>query len=568
MGLFFNKKKANMIKTPFGTVEKFTGENNLPDNLQSLRAMAYYYNYREKNREFTYYIDKKIISLDKERKHYDSLYRMAMYYFDGFMVPRDNKIASKYFNEWMDVAFLEGINLSSVLSSLKQYFYYGFRDYEHLIDLAKKRIEQDIKNNSEPVGMCIYQNIVELWQHSKINDILNLWPKNAVNYFEFLNDNFDVPAAEFLQNLVLNKPDLTTFKSRDPAYIETEKAASNGNVLALDYLLDNWLRTYEQSDSNEQKAEYQRYKAEYDRIIAEYKKLQVNYDFDRDLAVKKQLDETLLKYADFYKGTCESLPENYPFSKKNSSIYYKLNKLIQSYNTTFKAVKHNKWPDIKNRQMLSDLCNYFIDKKYPLGMYYAMLCRSNIFTIDIDSTLQKVYSRLLEMNYPPALKLSENITDDTRKLILDLRINDNLLKEEAAKEYAFAFEKLEDNKWSSAVSHLLTAIDYGQTVTEWDKACILKPYLLELMDIYNNKFKNVDIVDITSPLYSVANKFNEPFACFIYAVILNNHYRDFTAAKRYCNKAIENIDHSLATNKNELLTHISDLLEVINSNLD
>ena len=78
----------------------------------------------------------------------------------------------------------------------------------------------------------------------------------------------------------------------------------------------------------------------------------------------------------------------------------------------------------------------------------------------------------------------------------------------------------------------------------------------------------MDIVDITSPLYSVANKFNEPFACFVYAVILNNHYKDFTAAKRYCNKAIENIDHSLATNKDELLTHINGLLEVVNSNLD
>lgn len=545
---FFSRKKKNQIKTPFGYISEFTTESELPNDLPTLRAMGYYYAHRVKNREYAYYIDKKIISLDSKKEYLDARKRMAHYYFDGFMVPKDNAEGSRYFIEWMDACMLSDMNLSSMIQIIRDYFYYGFRSYSYLLDMARRRIELDIKNDAEPVGMCIYQSVLELWQYSKLVDILEIGPANATVYFKYLKENFDAPNAEFMWDLVLGETNTGKYYKDDESYLKMEALASKGNILALRYMLDKWLYIYYDNKDQTKLADNQRYQAEYERMIVEYKKLQHTYDHSKNLALKEQTDELLLKYADFFKGTCTKLPADYPFSKKPTSLYYHVEKFVNDYNELYAL-----WPNrgvnyAKMRSLQENLeksVKFFVEKDYAFGMYQALLCKTNVGVwFGAGMSVERIYEKLVNKGYGPALRLGTEVTEETRELVLELRLNRELIKEEADRLYDLAVDQANALEWQSAIINLSKALKYGKEIPHYQKQRIVKNAVTEAHDAYKRKDGSKDISDICYVYSIAADHFKEPAACFWYAIVLNNDKGYYDDALKYGKLALEYKDHS------------------------
>jgi len=543
MGLFSRKKKGN-IKTPFGYINEFTGENDLPDALPTLRAMAYYYTYRVKNREYSYYIDKKIIALDTKKEYMDSRFRMAMNYFDGFMVRADKIEGSRYFIEWMDSQFLKDSSFGSMLRALKDYFYYGFKDYGYLLEMSMRRIEQDIKNNAEPVGMCIYKSIIPLWQYSKLVEILGIGQRNATAYFEFLKDNLYLPEAELMLEIIYEEEGMPSYYSGDRHYLKCETFAKEGNILAIAYILERWLCIYNNTQDEGKISENARYKAEYERISAQYKQLQKNLSHSESLALKEQTDKMLLAYSEVFKGTFEIFPEDFPFKVKEDSLLFHAQRFTKCYDSFMSKYVR----DEKLEKEAIESGEFLLKEKNPYGMYMVLLFKSNFPYVHYwERSTKEIYNELCEMRFAPALALGKEVTKENRALLLELLLNEELNKEEADRYYDLAVKEYAKSNWYEAIFNISQAQHFGKEIPHQLTKEIVRNAYNEANKVVKGKPGSMNRDRAKATLRIAAESFCEPRACLTYAVLLNNDENICSAAFQYLKLAEKYSSYSYVT---------------------
>ncbi len=575
MGFFGKKKKqSNMIKEPYGMFPRFTTAEELPDDLPTLRAMGHYYTYNpmEKNRQNAFYIDKKIIELDKEKKYGDSRYRMAICYFDGFMVDRDTRTGSRYFIEWMDGRLLNG-SLSSVTNSVREYFNWGFRSYQYLVEMADKRIALDLKNGGEPVGMCMYKSFFELWKYSSLVQMLGIGNLNASKYLYFLQKNFYIPDVELMVEIMENRQQSTVYgyKNED-AYKRVSAAAEQGNLWAVSYIMNKWVdKPWEKNKTKD--AELAERKKEYDQLCAEYKKLQQTHSHQENIRKKEAFDAELMKHAEFFTGQRCYLPENWPFPDRDNSLYQNMSKLLSAYNALYQMSRTDddwrKNPRTKQlRETVEKYGQILIKEEYAPAMFLMLLADVNMLIMSLPfESRETAYKKLVERNYEPAIKLQTEVDDETRKLALMLRVNSKAMAEKAESSLAEAREYGLSGDWAGALYSLSAAAKYDAEIPIKLKKSILYNAVKKALAAYKNKDKNVDY----EAMFRIAARdFHEPEAYFQLAVIEHNENRNIYIARDYCQKVIQYAGYSYLTDgplRESVLREAKENLEIIYKNI-
>ena len=533
MGLFGLGKKApkNQMKTPWGYAPYFTSEDALPNDINQLRGMSYYYRNREPDERIAHIIHRKIVGMGTGFPYVEYNRYLGIDYFNGRVVPKDVSRGSELFLKWVDWAIEESSGGVNLQAAIVQYFNWGFTDCLHLLESLNKRIAKEHRENADLLGLWVYRLIFSVWQYSEVKKHIRLGGTHMPYFMQWLQDNMGIDYSYWITK-ILAKEEGTHF---------TEDAAEAGNIFAIEQRIEYYSHrkgdnaAQRRSIENNLRALQDRQKAIYDSL----RKAAATHDHSRYVEQKERMDRQINKYADFFRGTRLWIPEDYPFFKGKGSVYHSISEAVKIYELMAKEAGYEL--RTKRCQEFSGYIKDLEGKGYLPAAFLKLQAAGESLLVGTDhlsnAEMRVLYNDLVEKGYADAIRLKTECRPEEIPLVRILRCNPEVTAAYRKELQDKCMEACDNKNWADAIVHLYFANEEGgmEPLMPWRDRIVGRAVSLAYDLMQEGKYQESERI-----AYFGA-ELGEAYACHIMAILYYNHKGgDYYVkeAKRYLNRCI------------------------------